>query len=191
MLYYNIATPTFRGIIDPHFQLIWASPIPPKQKHFLWLAIRGKIQSAVQLKKFNWEGSEFCQLCDRSEDAVHICFNCPIATFAWCVCRDALDWGRIPFNFEDFFRLYGFDTSKTSRLNTMILAALIWTLWSARNDMIFRNKLISSPLIISFRLIGFLLQWKILLKPEKAHDLEMKTQAMQGVLVSLRRAGIG
>lgn len=37
-----------------------------KIKHFIWLGKRDKIQSAEQLKKKVWEGSEFCQLCGSS-----------------------------------------------------------------------------------------------------------------------------
>lgn len=41
---------TFRGIREVNSEL-WAAPCPMKIKHFLWLALKDRIQSAENLKK--------------------------------------------------------------------------------------------------------------------------------------------
>uniref|UniRef100_J3MK10 Reverse transcriptase zinc-binding domain-containing protein n=1 Tax=Oryza brachyantha TaxID=4533 RepID=J3MK10_ORYBR len=97
---YNMLT--FRDICDAQIQNLWSSPIPLKLKHFIWLAWHDKIQSAWQLKKINWNGSELCQLCNAVEDSKHIFFSCPLALFTWCLCRDALGLRKIPCLFDEF-----------------------------------------------------------------------------------------
>lgn len=42
----------------------------------------------------------------------------------------------------------GDDSSKKARIRYMLLATVCWILWSVRNDMIFSNKLIATPLTI-------------------------------------------
>lgn len=71
---------TFRGIREVNTE-IWRCPCPMKIKHFLWLALKDRIQAAEQLKKRGWDGSEFCQLCDVLETTNHILFNCDMARF--------------------------------------------------------------------------------------------------------------
>lgn len=39
--------------------MLWHSPVPLKQKHFLWLAWT---TGSKQMKQRNWEGSEYCEL---------------------------------------------------------------------------------------------------------------------------------
>jgi hypothetical protein len=97
-----------------------------------------------------------------------------------------LGWSRIPHDFDDFFLMLGKTSSKTSKVGFMLLAALVWSLWSIRNDMILRNKMVSSSLMAPFRLIGLLLQWKILLKLEEVPTLEQTTKAIQEAIDALR-----
>ncbi|BAT12386.1 Os11g0113150 [Oryza sativa Japonica Group] len=54
----------------------------------------------------------------------------------------------------------------------MLPVAVSWLLWSVRIYMIFRSKLILTPLTIPLRIICLLLQWKPLLKPEELPTLE-------------------
>jgi hypothetical protein len=56
---------------------IWKCKIPIKQKNFLGLCFRGRIQSARELAKRGWSGSPLCATCAMVEDTNHILFNCP------------------------------------------------------------------------------------------------------------------
>jgi hypothetical protein len=162
---------SFRGVKDEMLQIIWKSPCPVKVKHFLWLAIRDRIQSCEQLKSKGWDGSENYLLCSNIESTNHILFDCPMATFAWCMCRDVLSWNTVPSNFEEFFLLINHNSNKNMRALTALLAAICWVLWTTRNNMIFRSQLVYSPLMLPFRITSYLLQWKVLGRAEEANRM--------------------
>uniref|UniRef100_J3L6R6 Reverse transcriptase zinc-binding domain-containing protein n=1 Tax=Oryza brachyantha TaxID=4533 RepID=J3L6R6_ORYBR len=173
---------TFRGMSDKRIIRLWAAPIPPKVKHF-WLLLRDRIQSAANLKARNWDGSEFCKLCGQLETCQHIIFQCPLAKFMWCLVRDVFDWQLAPNDLEMFFYLVvDRRTDKQSRVVLMLLGACCWSVWLIRNDMVFREKLVSSPCIIIYRVVSFLSQWRVLAKEDEEDQLEtMKTKLLDGV----------
>lgn len=173
---------------------MWGCPCPMKHKHFLSLALRDRIQSAEQLKKKNWEGSEFCQLCGELETTNHILFNCPMAIFVWCVCRDTLRWNFIPRNFDEFFLMCdGAPDLCSVRITLSLLAAVCWNLWITRNNTIFRDKSVYSPLAILFQITSNLVQWKKLCRPGEATKLETLAEEMKRMVATLRpsRTGVG
>ena len=53
-----------------------------------------------------------------------------------------------------------------------ILAGVAWSLWETRNDWVFNNHLIKSPKSIAYKVLGFLSQWKKLLKPQEVLMME-------------------
>lgn len=60
-----------------------------------------------------------------------------------------------------------------------ILARIAWSLWEVRNNWVFNNVLIKSPKVIAHMALGFISQWKKLLKQEerlKMEDLILKLQ---------------
>lgn len=60
--------------------VVWQSKISLKIKHFVFLAIRGRILCAVELIKKKWRGGdEFCKLCGKRESVNHVLFICSIA----------------------------------------------------------------------------------------------------------------
>lgn len=184
---------SFRGVSQVNNEM-WLAPCPVKIKHFLWLALKDRIQSAEQLKKKGWDGSEFCQLCGEVETTNHILFNCDMARLAWCICRDALGWSSIPRNFDEFFLLCNCCADDvSSNLLMSLLAAVCWNLWLTRNNMVFRNKLLYSPLTLPFQIISNLLQWRKLFRPDEEHKLEALAVKLKMVIADLRqpRAGVG
>jgi hypothetical protein len=64
----------------------------------VWLVIRNIIQTADNLGKKRWQGSNLCQLCDEEENTEHLVFRCPIAVFMWAVIGDGLEWVDRPRN---------------------------------------------------------------------------------------------
>lgn len=142
----------FRGIRDTKMQGVWRCPCPMKVKYFLWLALRNRIQSAEHLKKKGWNGSEFCLLCGHTETTNHILFQCSMDTFIWCACRDAFGWNVLPRDFEEFFLLSSSMNVDDFHAFLTLLAAICWVLWITRNNMIFRGKLVYSPLMLAFQI---------------------------------------
>ena len=186
-------TLTFRGLREVNSDM-WKSPCPTKIKHFLWLALRDRIQSAEQLKKKKREGSESCQLCGNLESTNHILFNCDMARLMWCICRDVLNWNVIPRCFDDFFLLCSSDTNPSSiRVCMSMLAAVCWNLWLTRNNMVFRDRLLYSPLTLAFQIASNLLQWRKLCQPEDVPKLEVMVDRIKSVASSLKpqRTGVG
>lgn len=114
---------TFRGVRDLKMQEVWQSPSLMKMKHFLWQAMRDRIQSAEQFKK-KGEGSEKCLLCGTLESTNHILFMCPMASFIWCICRDAFGWSVIPRDFSEFFLLINSLKHSQSRVFIALLVAV-------------------------------------------------------------------
>lgn len=147
-------------------------PLPQnKSTSFGWLLEIG----FNQLLNWRREGGQVQSFVNCVVKLKMLCIFALAALLLSCICRDACGWARLPQSFEDFFaRVIGNDSSKKTRIRCMLLAvaAVCWLLWSFRNDMIFRCKLVSSPLAIPLRVICLLLQWKPLLKAEEIPTLE-------------------
>lgn len=184
---------TFRGVKDTPMQKIWKCPAPMKMKHFVWLARKDRIQSAEQLRKKGWGGSEFCQLCVALETTDHMPFACPMAVFTWCICRDALGWGVIPKSFDEFFMLCSSAPSSCSGVLSALLVAVCWSLWITRNNMIFRSKLLHSLLTLPFQISSFLLQWEALYHAKEVEELKKLVEKLKSTTLTIRdqRAGVG
>lgn len=136
--------------------------------------MRSRIQTTAHLVQKGWSGSALCQLCGELETTNHILFRCPVAIFVWCMCRDVLGWDQIPLNFDDFFLLANLRAVlKQMNIKIALLAAVCWTLWITRNNMVFRDKLIYSPLMLPFQINSFLLQWMPLIKGGEIGELEL------------------
>lgn len=116
---------TFRGVLDLKMNILWRLPIPLKQKYFLWLAMKDRIQTTEQLRQKNWEGSEACELCGVTENAQHVIFTCPMASFIWCFARDAFSWNFVPSSFDHFLAsMLKPDNNSHNTLSWMFLAAV-------------------------------------------------------------------
>lgn len=71
-------------------------------------------------------------------------FNCSIANVVWCVIKESVGLDLVPGNLGDASRLA---KKKLGRvLGVFVVAACIWTIWLTRNDWVFENILIKSPL---------------------------------------------
>jgi hypothetical protein len=115
-----------------------------------------------------------------------------MATFVWCLRRDVLGWGRIPFNFDDFFCLAQLRTVfKHMNVKLALLAAVCWTLWITRNNMVFRDKIAYSPLILPFQITSLLMQWRPLFKVAETDELELLTRRLKDCCAELRNARTG
>jgi len=161
---YNLMT--FGGVQDVQMMLIWKCNIPLKVKIFLWMAIHDRIQCGVQLKKKKWSGPEECFSCDRLETSDHILFQCPIAVFLWSFFRECLGWLLSPTSCSALFleiltKLRG----KKQQVTLFLCAGALWTIWKARNDVVFNKKTMTSPVAIIYKTLMVVKSWRPLLKP--------------------------
>ena len=146
--------------------LIWKCNIPLKVKIFLWMAIHDRIQCGVQLKKKKWSGPEECFSCDRLETSDHILFQCPIAVFLWSFFRECLGWLLSPTSCSALFleiltKLRG----KKQQVTLFLCAGALWTIWKARNDVVFNKKTMTSLVAIIYKTLMVVKSWRPLLKP--------------------------
>jgi hypothetical protein len=81
---------------------------------------------------------------------------------------------------------FGFDDSfflerghKNNSLLFYLFGTVCWTLWLSRIDWIFRDKLISSPRAITFRLFSFMQRWKIISTGGDRSALEQLIEAVR------------
>jgi hypothetical protein len=58
------------------------------------------------------------------------------------------------------------------RVMWFLFGAIFWTLWTNRNDFMFKNKLISSPLAFGFKLLSFLQHGMVVTGGEDRRALE-------------------
>jgi hypothetical protein len=45
-----------------------------------------------------------------------------------------------------------------------VIASIVWSVWKTRNDWVFNGNLIKSPKQITHKIMGFLSQWRKMLK---------------------------
>jgi hypothetical protein len=103
------------------------------------------------------EGNKKCKFCEEEEIVDNLLFLCPIASYLWCVIRDSLQWVQTPKSvkyFNDNFLLGR--GRKGNGVFFFLFGIVCWLLWLNRNDWMFRNRLISSPCLVIYKLIFFM-----------------------------------
>jgi hypothetical protein len=175
----------FGGVVDKDMQEIWGSKVPLKIKHFLFLARRERIPCADLLVSRKWKGGDrFCKLCLRVESTSHILFNCPIAKFVWCSVIEVIGGDMVPLNFWDGLRVV--KKQLGVNLGIFICACLCWGLWTIRNDFVFENKLVKTPLQVVYRSIALANRWKVLLRERERVELNVWLEKLKQKMKELR-----
>ena len=60
-----------------------------------------------------------------------------------------------------------------------IIASISWSVWKTRNDWVFNNKLIKTRKSIAYMALGFMKQWKNLLKTKEQQLMEDAIHKLQ------------
>jgi hypothetical protein len=173
---------TSPGEVDVRMKSIWGEKLPLKIKIFLWMMWHDRVQTGEQLKRRKGKGSEFCKYCGKLETLDHLFFNCPISQLLWVWVRISMRWGQRPIsltNYQDMMDYGEVDRSKS--VNLFIIASISWSVWKTRNDWVFNNNLIKSPKSVAYMALGFMKQWKILLKTKEQQLMEDAIQYPQAL----------
>ena len=193
-LYREILNP---GVVDARMRDLWKENVPLKIKIFVWMCFRGRIQVTAELKKKGWPGDPICKLCGESETAAHLIFNCPLSHFLWWAIKETFGWDHPPASFDDFvdvaLRIPGCGANFRG---WAIFGAASWAIWLARNDFVFNNKLVSSPLSNLFSMSSLLNQWSCLLPARRETSWELMLEQVKVKIRSLQlliapRRGVG
>ena len=169
----------FGGVISRRMKEVWRAKLPLKVKVFVWQMFHDRLQTAVQLKKRNWPGSELCVCCDKREDVNHIMFRCHLARFVWSVLKEIFEWRWAPVSVDDFSCRWLEECSLQEGTVLMYgLGVVSWVLWRVRNKMAIEGVVPNKPTNVLYKIISFMLHWKALL------DLEtrLKVEAVAGML---------
>lgn len=138
---------SFTGMDCPVAPYIWDRIIPHKHKVFLWLALRGRLNTRDNMMKKHWTAivqHNGCDLCPAMESSYHIILRCKLATAVW---------GKLglPQDSPDLhsFLLSTAATSKYGKLWHILFAACAVALWNGRNAQVFHNNRWSSTKVFS------------------------------------------
>ena len=121
----------------PIFSWTWKSFCQPKHKVFFWLLLKDRLSTRGLLRRRNMQLQDYnCVLCNEvlEETREHLFLQCPYAQECWmrlgfrserhnnliralCTCKAIMS---LPFAFD-------------------IIILWSWSIWMARNDLIFRN----------------------------------------------------
>lgn len=131
---------------DPVFQWIWATPVPSNIKAFAWRAVLGRLQTRDNLLKrqvISDAEEARCALCRLEvESGSHLLFSCSETLPIW---YDCCAWmGVCSAQVTDpSIHLLQFPVvgrSKSQRLaETAVWMATVWSIWCARNRVIFNG----------------------------------------------------
>ncbi|OEL35741.1 hypothetical protein BAE44_0003241, partial [Dichanthelium oligosanthes] len=108
----------------------------------------------------NWPGEIECKLRGLVETIDHIIFRCTIASFVWCVCRDALGWQHVPVGVENFESFVWCADKHSRDLLIFLFGCIAWSLW------------LEMTLFGVYRMMSFMQRWVILCRTEDRQRVE-------------------
>ncbi|KAL0681153.1 hypothetical protein Bca4012_048000 [Brassica carinata] len=128
---------------------VWGSPCLPKIKLFMWKLVQGALALGANLEKRGC-GSVLCPRCGEKETVEHLILHCRFVREVWME--------------APFLRMVAFDQFTSlkealaagiklhcippSRVTSPVFLWICWSLWTARNKIIFENKALTPSEVI-------------------------------------------
>jgi hypothetical protein len=144
----------------------WGSRLPAKVKIFTYLADIDRLSSRANLFFKNCAPSDRCVACGAVETGRHIFFDCPAATAVWARIGTPVPDGA--FSIWDLRA----PSSFPAHIWHVGVAAILWTLWKARNDHVFNGVTCTRQAIFS-RACADLAIWRWRLHPDDRPLLDL------------------
>lgn len=121
---------------------VWATECSPKMKVFTWSIIQRALPLGENLQSRGIHAQAKCIRCNELETAKHIFFDCPFAKEVWSLIllkevvhlATATDFKEAVVAFKRAVCL------PPSGITGSILPWISWTLWTARNTLIFKKR---------------------------------------------------
>ncbi|XP_013617749.1 PREDICTED: uncharacterized protein LOC106324301 [Brassica oleracea var. oleracea] len=139
---------------------IWSTKTSPKLKLFLWSTIQGALPLGVELQKRGLNAAALCPRCKEVETAMHTFFLCPFAKEVWnhvpfktpVHIAEDMDFKSAIVKFRQALCL------PPIGVRSPLLPWVCWSLWTARNKLIFEDKT-NPPIEIAIRGLAAALEW--------------------------------
>ncbi|KAM6571614.1 hypothetical protein CsatA_015694 [Cannabis sativa] len=124
----------------------WKIKVPPKVLHFAWRALTDCLGTRVQLQIKHVPVATICVFCnDAAETTLHLFVECPFSKSCWnrsavslpnSDCTSFFDW------FSAIWSRHG-----GSFIEEILMVS--WSIWKARNDIIWNNRTSSAAAIVA------------------------------------------
>jgi len=128
--------------VQPAIKWLWKSYCQPKHRVFFWLLMKDRLSTKNILKRRKMQLDSFnCAFCTsaQEETTLHLFWGCPYAQHYW---------GTIGLQIvEDGDTVQNIQALRTQLRSQFFMIAIIlmsWTIWKARNEAIFNNRLLST-----------------------------------------------
>ena len=123
--------------VHPMHNWIQDSFCQPKHKVFFWLLIKDRLSTRNILRRRHVVLDSYnCMLCQQSveETLIHLFFGCPFARDCWSLLNLTV---QAQGSLADILESFKLQMISPFFMNSIILMG--WTIWTARNDLIFKG----------------------------------------------------
>ena len=134
------------------WRVIWKIKAPPKILAFLWKIQWNILPTRVFISLRIVGVPNFCPWCGRRQESIsHLFWECTLAIWGWNYIGK---WWNVPgiVRRSGSFSLVGLLKISSSPLGKeiwkIVVAAVLWSIWLARNELVFNNKRISESCFI-------------------------------------------
>jgi hypothetical protein len=166
-----------RGVRQIYIPVVWKIKVPPPIHIFLWLFVKNKLLTRNNLAKRKNLDDQTCLFCAEPESISHLFSDC-------CVARQILlnvaEMINLPVgqDFESIAKRWLSD-KKFKLVNICTSAVFLWTVWKARNDILFQVVSWTGMSRLMAGCAGSIRNWEMLLNQEDAGRLELWAEELE------------
>ena len=125
------------------------------------------------MKKRNWPGSPVCSFCDGVETANHLFFECSVSRVVWGTVGSILGTNLCPNNIWQAMAWAHAFMPGLDKLHMVLIAAVCWGVWKARNNVTFEEHKLRSPCEILFHISSLVTYWSGMHKKKERDMLQV------------------
>ncbi|CAN1122078.1 Putative ribonuclease H protein At1g65750 [Linum perenne] len=161
------------------WQQLWKWQGPNKIKHFMWLAMQGKLMTNVERARRHITNSDTCAVCgSEAESLDHVFRGCDVAKGVWNAC--------LPQVLSQMQRHWDFNSWWSNNIGDRSLnpsfGVIVWLLWSRRNKLVFEGVTWSIEEVsnhVKFRVLLLSSSWKAGQLGREAPGIARQTQLIR------------
>ncbi|KAM6600853.1 hypothetical protein CsatA_020462 [Cannabis sativa] len=138
------------------WKIAWKLRVPPKVHQLMWRALSGCLATKDQLTTKHITLDQACPMCNQVPETIyHLLVQCSFARSCWHL--SVLNWSHTPMeSFWDWFSHILLQHSSTAQEELLMV---LWAIWYARNEVVWRDKSMSAAEVILLARV-VLNQWR-------------------------------